>query len=251
MSRHKQPPAEPVAYTSDRLGASSIESEQIGLPFAIEDAVTPDKSLSHIERLTDELVKALGYLPEDQRITHLNAVRLALHEVSPFKTEPVDCVLWLPAEAVKANEYNPNAVAPPEMRLLARSIEQDGYTQPIVGHGDASGCEIVDGFHRNRVGRENPRVRKRVKGHLPVALVRNERGGEKERIAATIRHNRARGVHGVRPMADIVARLLREGWSDEEVARELGMDADEVLRFKQHTGLPELFKNNGFSRSWA
>lgn len=202
-----------------------------------------------ISSLTSELVAALAALPEPDRVGALNAVRSALHQVSPFKSEPVDCVLWLPADSVTANDYNPNAVAPPEMRLLAHSIEQDGYTQPIVAAPGAP-HEIIDGFHRNRVGRENPRVRARIKGHLPVVVINESRTDRRDRMAATIRHNRARGVHGVLSMSDIVAQLVRDGWGDDEIAKELGMCADEVLRFKQTVGLPELFKKQEYSKSW-
>ena len=93
-------------------------------------------------------------------------------------------------------------------------------------------------------------MRKRVKGYLPITLIRGTQSDIKDRIASTIRHNRARGVHGVDPMIDVVRRLLQEGWSDGEIAEKLGMDADEVLRFKQHVGLPELFKDIDFSRAW-
>lgn len=203
-----------------------------------------------IKSLTGELVAALAALPEADRIEALNRVRSELHAISPFSAEPVDCVLWVEQGKLQANDYNPNTVAPPEMRLLARSIEKDGYTQPIVGFAREETVEIVDGFHRNRVGRENPRVRARVKGYLPVALIGSSRSDERDRMAATIRHNRARGVHGVLPMSDIVAELVRKGWDDEAIALELGMDADEVLRFKQIVGLPELFKNASYSKSW-
>lgn len=168
-----------------------------------------------------------------------------------FSDEPVDCVLWLPAEDVQSNDYNPNRVAPPEMRLLEISVTQDGYTQPVVVYQNGSPtAEVVDGFHRARVGRESAKVRQRVHGYLPCSLIKQTRSDRKDRIAATIRHNRARGVHGIVPMTDIVAELLRRGWTDAEVAKELGMDADEVLRFKQNSGLPELFAGGEYSRSW-
>jgi ParB-like chromosome segregation protein Spo0J len=196
------------------------------------------------------IAAGIAALPADEQIRVLNEVRRLLHEVSPFRSEPVDCVLWVPADQVEANDYNPNRVAPPEMKLLARSIETDGYTQPVVGWQANGRVEVVDGYHRTRVGREVSSVRKRVRGHLPVAFISSGRQGRKERIAATIRHNRARGVHGVIPMTDIVADLITNGWTDDEVARELGMDADEVLRFKQTHGLPELFKDHEYSRAW-
>lgn len=203
----------------------------------------------HISHITSELCAAVAALPEAERIESLNAIRAALHEVSPFRDEPVDCVQWVPVEDVTANDYNPNTVAPPEMRLLAHSIEQDGYTQPVVTCANGERV-IVDGFHRRRVCAENPRVRERVHGYLPVTTIRGERDALRDRMAATIRHNRARGVHGVLPMVEVVATLIRQGWNDDEVARELGMDADEVLRFKQAKGLPELFRDTQYSRAW-
>lgn len=196
------------------------------------------------------LAKELEALPEAERIRALNEIRQALHEVSPFKSEPVDCVLWVPAEQVQGNDYNPNHVAPPEMKLLEHSIAADGYTQPIVAYDEGDRYVIVDGFHRHRVGKESARVRKRVRGYLPIAVIRPDRASLRDRMAATIRHNRARGVHGVMPMTEVVATLIREGWTDSDIAKELGMDPDEVLRFKQNTGLPELFAKHPYSRAW-
>ena len=191
-------------------------------------------------------------LDNDNRIDAINAIRLALREHSPMKREPVDCVLWVRAEQLHANDYNPNSVAPPEMRLLQLSIMADGYTQPIVAWPDAEGSyEVVDGFHRNRVGRKVGAVRKRVHGRLPIAVINTERTGKEDRVAATIRHNRARGKHQVDAMADIVIDLARRNWSDEKIATELGMEPDEVLRLKQITGLAELFSEREFSQAWG
>lgn len=192
----------------------------------------------------------LESLPTGERIEAINAMRLALHERSPFSAEPVDCVLWIPAEDLASNDYNPNTVAPPEMKLLEHSIGEDGYTQPIVAWRNGDAFEVVDGFHRNRVGRECSKIRKRVLGHLPVTVINGEREDRGDRIAATIRHNRARGKHQVSKMSDIVIELKRRNWNDEKIARELGMDADEVLRLAQITGLAEMFSNEEFSKSW-
>ncbi|WP_243040115.1 IbrB-like domain-containing protein [Dyella sedimenti] len=199
----------------------------------------------------EALFRELDPLPLPQRVEALNHLRRLLHEHSPFAGEPVDCVQWVPGEQVQGNDYNPNTVAPPEMKLLALSIEADGFTQPIVAHPEPAGrYVVVDGFHRQRVARKPGPIRQRLHGYLPVALVRGERGDMADRIAATIRHNRARGVHGVLPMTDIVVALLQAGWSEGEVARQLGMDDDEVLRFKQVSGLPELFRDHPYSKSW-
>lgn len=201
-----------------------------------------------IAELTEQLCTVIDSLPEAERIAALNNVRQALHTVSPFATEPVDCVLWVPADQVVANDYNPNAVAPPEMRLLELSIAEDGYTQPIVGWQDDNHIEVVDGFHRNRVGKESKRVKARTRGYLPVTIAnRTDRG---DRIAATIRHNRARGKHRVTAMSEIVQELARRNWSDARIGKELGMDPDEVLRLKQISGLAEMFANREFSEAW-
>lgn len=186
----------------------------------------------------------------EQRIKALNAIRKALHELSPLASEPVDYVEWVLADQVTANDYNPNAVAPPEMELLRLSIEADGFTQPIVTNAEESGREVVDGFHRNRVGRECEDVRERVHGHLPIVQIRAEQVDRGDRIASTIRHNRARGKHQVLAMSDIVLELKRRNWSDAKIGKQLGMDPDEVLRLAQITGLAEAFKDHDFSEAW-
>lgn len=196
------------------------------------------------------LFATLDDLPEPERIAVLNTLRQELHAHSPFEREPVDCVLWVPAETVEANDYNPNSVAPPEMRLLELSIAADGYTQPIVSWQVEDGYEVVDGFHRNRVGRESKQVRQRTHGYLPVTLVNTERTDRGDRIAATIRHNRARGKHQVALMSEIVRDLAKRNWTDAKIGRELGMEPDEVLRMKQIGGLAELFADEAFSEAW-
>lgn len=200
--------------------------------------------------LLAQLCAEIAALPEGEKIAALNEARKALHEISPFSGEPVDCVLWVPADQVEANDYNPNTVAPPEMRLLELSIGEDGYTQPIVAWGKNDYYEVVDGFHRNRVGKECKSVRERVHGYLPITLINHDREDKGDRIAATIRHNRARGKHQVAAMSDIVLELSHRNWSDAKIGRELGMEPDEVLRLKQITGLAELFSDSEFSKAW-
>lgn len=203
--------------------------------------------------LMRDLASRIGAMEGADQVAALNLARMALHDASPFREEPVDLVLWLPAADIVANDYNPNTVAAPEMRLLRLSIEADGYTQPIVACRDDKGecCSVVDGFHRNRVGREPGEVRERLGGYLPVTLINPERNGRGDRIAATIRHNRARGKHGVEAMAAIVLELARRNWSDAKIGKELGMDPDEVLRLKQITGLREMFADREFSEAWG
>lgn len=197
------------------------------------------------------LAARIAALPEESRIGALNAAREELHKVSPFAAEPVDLVVWVRSDAVEANGYNPNTVAAPEMRLLEHSIVSDGYTQPIVAHATASGFEVVDGFHRSKVGRTSKLVRARVRGYLPIVRIRAEQADDMHRRASTIRHNRARGKHGVEPMSGIVAYLAKKGWDDAKISKEIGMEPDEVLRFKQVTGLAEMFADREFSEAWT
>lgn len=197
-----------------------------------------------------EIARQIAFLPEDEAVEVLNSIKRALHEVSPHRDEPVDCVLWVKSEDVEANEYNPNKVAPPEMKLLELSIQNDGYTQPIVAYPEQEKYTVVDGFHRHRVGKESKIVRERVKGYLPITAIRPDREGYEDRVAATIRHNRARGKHQVQAMSEIVQELARRNWTDAKISRELGMDADEVLRLKQISGLAEMFADREFSEAW-
>lgn len=204
--------------------------------------------------LSSQLRDILLTMPEDERIPVLNAVRQTIAEASPFRWEPVDCVAWVPSSMVRANDYNPNAVAPPEMTLLARSVELDGYTQPIVAvemdEGDGARFVVVDGFHRHRVGKEVQTIAARVRGHLPIVRLGEDRQNRRDLMAATIRHNRARGRHGVEHMSAIVGEMSRCGWKDAQIAVELGMEPDEVLRLKQLHGLSTLFADAEFSQAW-
>lgn len=197
------------------------------------------------------ILKELSNLNLDEKVNYINELKLLLHENSPFSTEPVDCVLWVKNESVYANDYNPNSVAPPEMELLRLSIANDGYTQPIVSMQDSDGKrEVIDGFHRNRVGKECEEIQSRVHGYLPVVTIRESQSDKNNRIASTIRHNRARGKHRVESMSDIVVDLKRRNWSPEKIAKELGMDSDEVLRLSQISGLVEMFNDKDFSIAW-
>lgn len=191
----------------------------------------------------------LASLPVEERIAAINRVMQAIGEVHP-NADPVSTVRWVPAGSVVANDYNPNSVMPPEMRLLYQSIKEDGYTQPIVVYWDEQQQKyiVVDGFHRNRVGKEYKDIRERTHGYLPVVIIEKSLA---ERMASTIRHNRARGKHSVLGMVDLVVALVNDGLSDAEIGKKLGMDADEVLRLKQTAGISELFKNRSYSRSWV
>jgi len=165
-----------------------------------------------------------------------------------FKS-PVYSVQAVPLEKVQANDYNPNSVAPPEMKLLETSIWEDGYTQPVVCFYDKENDKyiVVDGFHRLTVLRTSERIRERENGMLPVVVIDKEIG---ERMASTIRHNRARGSHNVDLMSNIVSELVEMGKGDSWICKHIGMSADELLRLKQITGLAALFKDKEFSKSW-
>lgn len=212
--------------------------------------IPKEQGLSELEIRMMHVMSYVNLLDECGKIEALNRAREILHMASPFRDEPVDFVRWVRADEVYANDYNPNTVAPPEMALLAHSIMTDGYTQPIVSWPTDQGYEVVDGFHRNRVGKEHAAVNDRVKGYLPVVGIKAEQSGKNDRIAATIRHNRARGKHQVDSMSDIVVELKRRNWSDARISKELGMDEDEILRLCQITGLSELFDDQEFSKAW-
>lgn len=200
-----------------------------------------------IEDLILELKRELQELSFEEKVMYLNIINVNLADISPFN-EPINNIQWVPAEKVHANEYNPNKVATPEMKLLYESIRLDGYTQPIVAYDlDDGDYEIVDGFHRNRVGKEHEDIKERLHGYLPLTIIDKPLD---ERMGSTIRHNRARGSHQIRSMSDIVMDLSLEGWSDAEISNKLGMEMDEVLRLKQITGLKEAFSNHEFSKSW-
>ena len=212
--------------------------------------IVNDEYAQKIIGQAQNLFELLKLCNDDVKISTINELKMLLHEHSPLRNEPVDCVIWVPNTEVQANDYNPNSVAPPEMELLRVSIQHDGYTQPIVTYPEGDHYTVVDGFHRNRVGKECADVRQRVMGYLPVVRIRHSQTDRSDRIASTIRHNRARGKHKVEAMSDIVIELKRRNWSDEKICRELGMEQDEVLRLCQITGLAELFSDQEFSRAW-
>lgn len=175
------------------------------------------------------------------------ATDLKLFESAPdwAAAQPVSCIYWIPAELIEANDYNPNVVAPPEMELLELSIREDGFTQPlVVWRREDSRFEVVDGFHRSRVGR------KLGLSHLPCVIL--NRGAEErgDRMASTIRHNRARGRHRIPEMSGIILELKRRNWSDAKIGKNLGMEPDEVLRLSQVGGLAEAFSERDFSEAW-
>lgn len=208
--------------------------------------------MANVKDIISSIDSFLHSLELDERIIAINEIRKAIHEHSPFKNEPVDFVEWVKNDVVVANDYNPNKVAPPEMELLEISIMNDGYTQPIVtwDNPEKGKVEVIDGFHRNRVGKESKVVNKRVMGYLPIVHIRKQQTDKNDRIASTIRHNRARGKHQVDAMSEIVIELKNRNWSNQRIAKQLGMDEEEVLRLCQISGLEHLFSDSDFSKAW-
>ena len=207
----------------------------------------------NIEDLKGHIYSHIREMDFDKKVEAINILREFLHENSPFKNEPVDFVRWVKSDNVVANDYNPNKVAPPEMELLEVSIMNDGYTQPIVtwNNSEKGKTEVIDGFHRNRVGKESKIVNQRINGYLPVVDIRKEQSSKNDRIASTIRHNRARGKHQVDAMSEIVIELKNRNWSNKRIAKQLGMDEEEVLRLCQVSGLEHLFSDKDFSNAWV
>jgi len=209
-----------------------------------------NKNQTNMKEKILSLIPNYEFLSNDEKIDIINEIKIALHEISPMRNEPVDCVLWVKNDNVKANDYNPNSVAPPEMELLRQSIMEDGYTQPIVSFKEDSQITVIDGFHRNRVGKEVEEVRNRVYGRLPVVNINQWKQGRSDRMASTIRHNRARGSHNIELMSTIVSELVEMGKGDAWICKHVGMSKDELLRMKQITGLSSLFQNKAFSNAW-
>jgi len=206
-----------------------------------------------MKELKTKITTHLKGLSLEEKICAINEYRELLHSLSPFKNEPVDFVKWVKNTEIVANDENPNKVAPPEMEILEVSIMNDGYTQPIVtwGNEKKNKIEVIDGFHRNRVGKESNVVSQRVKGYLPIVNIRKEQSDKNDRIASTIRHNRARGKHQVDAMSEIVIELKNRNWTNKRIAKQLGMDEEEVLRLCQISGLEHLFNDRDFSQSWV
>ena len=200
-----------------------------------------------IVRQLEPVTQQIAALPLPEQVEALNRVRARLHEVGPFRDEPVDLVLWVPAGDVHPNTYNPNVVYSPEMKLLIHSVDVDHYTQPIVTHHSDDGWQVTDGEHRYRVGVEVPAIHRRLHGHLPVTVTATHTA--EEHMASTVRHNRARGAHKLTGMSLIVDAMIRAGWTDDRIAQSLGMDADEILRMRQVGGVAATY-NRPYNRAW-
>ena len=197
-----------------------------------------------MENWQESLERFLSEGGEDAR----TEVRRFLASHSPFSAAPVDCVQWVAVDRVRANNYNPNRVAAKEMSLLRLSVLEDGFTQPVVTVSDGDAFVVVDGFHRYLLARDDPAVREVYGGMIPVVVL--ARTGLEARMASTVRHNRARGNHGIEGMSALVLNMLEEGMADEDVCNQLGMEPEELLRLKHITGFAKLLKDHEYSREW-
>ncbi|HWQ18463.1 MAG TPA: ParB N-terminal domain-containing protein [Methanotrichaceae archaeon] len=200
-----------------------------------------------ISELASTLAVEISALPLVEKVEALNLVRAKLHEVSPFKNEPTDLITWIKADAVKANSWNPNHVASPEMKLLELSIRKDGMTQPVVTFSDRGQITVVDGFHRKRVCSEVKDIATRLHGYIPTTRLD---ASITDLVESTVDHNRARGRHTCNLMADLIKKLIQEGCTDTEMQERLGMTAEEVLRLRQTAGAAKILRANEYARAW-
>jgi len=200
-------------------------------------------------QIKQQIQNQLDALDTQAKIDYIEDLRAFLHSISPQNSQPVNFVRWVPIEKVHANDYNPNSVAKNEMRLLYVSILHDGYTQPVVTVYDDQQDQyvIVDGFHRYTTMKLNKDIAERNNGLLPVVVIDKSIN---DRMASTVRHNRARGKHSVSGMANMVFQMLENGWADEAICAELGVEPDELVRLKHVTGFSKLFENVEYKKAW-
>lgn len=199
--------------------------------------------------VTQEVLMRFEDMNTEERAAAIYELNMALMEVSPFASQPVSNVRWVPIDKVTPNDYNPNAVAKKEMGLLYISIKHDGYTQPVVTVYDEENDKyvIVDGFHRYFVCKSCPDILERNHGFLPVVVIDKPIS---DRMASTVRHNRARGAHSIDGMSNIVFNMLDEGLSDADICNELGMEAEELLKLKYITGFAKLYEDVEYNKAW-
>ena len=201
-----------------------------------------------MKKIKEAILK--GYNESKNKIGYVAQLREYIWaELSPMASQPIDRVLWVPINKVKANDYNPNSVASVEMKLLYKSIDHYGYTQPIVTVYDPEKkvYVIIDGFHRYFICKSNDDIRERNKGLLPIVVLDKDIN---DRMASTVRHNRARGKHSIDGMSSMVFQMLENGWQDDEICNELGMEAEELLRLKHITGFSKLFQDMEYKKAW-
>lgn len=203
-----------------------------------------------INDIVEKLQAIMDYkdLPIEKKVDAYNKISQTMFEFMGIN-HPVLNIQLVPVEDVKGNEYNPNKVAPPEMRLLTMSIRKDGLTMPVVVSNELEGDKyvVVDGFHRTTTVANTKDIRESLKGYIPVSKLHKN---IEDRITSTVRHNMARGTHQVELSAKLITMLKKHNWTNARIGKELGMDADEVLRLKQITGLAEAFADKDFSNSW-
>jgi len=207
----------------------------------------------HIEAAdlaTHQIDEDMKGMTEAQQIEFLEAIKANIHQRSPLNSQPVDYVRWVDVNDVQANDYNPNSVASQEMHLLYTSILHDGYTQPVVTiyDEDIGKYVIIDGFHRYFTCKNNDDISERNKGRLPIVVLEKDMN---DRMASTVRHNRARGKHSVGGMSNMVFSMLDNGWSDADICNHLGMEPDELLRLKHITGFSKLFADAEYNKAWT
>lgn len=202
--------------------------------------------MNHRQAIIAEMA---GLSDDISDIELMNSIEDILYKYHPFKHNPVSRVRYIPLSKIHANSYNPNSVAQQEMRLLHTSIKEDGYTMPVVTFYDREQDEyiIVDGFHRYTVDMRYKDINTLNRGYLPVVVIEKDLA---DRMASTVRHNRARGKHAVAGMSNIVLQMLKEGKSDAEVCIELGLEVDELIKLKHITGFAKLFDGAKYSNSW-
>lgn len=198
--------------------------------------------------LAELIEEAVAEAPD--KMAAVAQLRDTIARLSPRKEQPIDRVLWVPLSKVTPNDYNPNSVAKIEMGLLYTSIAHDGYTQPVVTIWDAERqlFVIVDGFHRYYTMKTNKDIYDRCGGLLPIVVIDKPLN---DRMASTVRHNRARGKHSVQGMSSMVFQMLENGWGDAEICNELGMQPEELLRLKHVTGFSKLFADVEYQRAWT
>jgi ParB-like chromosome segregation protein Spo0J len=191
----------------------------------------------------------MEYELAEDKINFIEGIQDLLHNLSPLGSQPVNRVKWVDINKVQANDYNPNSVAKTEMKLLYTSIAHDGYTQPVVTVYDKKKDKyvIIDGFHRYFTCKSYKDILERNHGKLPVVVIEKDIN---DRMASTIRHNRARGKHSISGMSNIVFEMLDNGWQDAEILEELGMESEELIRLKHITGFSKLFADTDYKKSW-
>lgn len=215
----------------------------------MENNLSAQESASKLEEVSLQLEHYLAKLDDDDLILAINKLKAILNNYSQFKDNPVDRVQWVSYEELIPNDYNPNKMPPAEKKLLEISIQENGFTQPVVVQRSQFGFVIIDGYHRYSLVANNKKIQNNTNGYVPIVIL--EEDERAALMAATVRHNRARGNHQISLMSELVKELSLLGLTEEMIGEKLGMDADEVLRLKQITGLCELFADVEFSVAWT